>query len=272
MTIYGEYLFIENFITTLLLLLLTGRLTGDVSRRWRLVASSVLGAMCSFVILVSMSVVLSMIIRILVGMACIYIAFGFRRILLKTATYFILTFTSGGMVMAILLWMQESAINHQGIVYMESVTYLKLLSIGTLAFGCTYWFIKLIRSHRLGTALTGKVCIVMDGIEYFFNAYVDSGNYLRDPLSDRPVILIDKIGAKKLHDFRKSFPEKFSLIPYKAVGVENGLLESYRTDKIIYDGKETSGVMLGFYEGVFSGYEVLLNRDFLEGGLFEKNN
>ena len=99
--------------------------------------------------------------------------------------------------MAILLWMQESVINYQGFVYMETLTYVKLLAIGTLAFGFTYWFIKLVRSCKIGSSIKGTVTIVVDDETFLFDAFVDSGNSLRDPTDNAPVILIDTKKAKE---------------------------------------------------------------------------
>ncbi len=272
MVIYGEFLFIENFISTLLLILLTGKLVGYMPRFPGLIAASLLGAGCSFMIFLPLTIFVSIILRIATGFACIYIAFGSKYIFIKTGIFFVVTFTCGGMVMAVLLWMQESAINHQGIVYIESVTYLKLLSIGILAFGFVYWFVKLVRRHNVGTAVLGKVCIVIDGKQYYFNAFVDSGNSLREPIMNRPVILIDSKGTKKLHISPNKFQKDFFIVPYKAVGVDCGLLEGIKIDKIIFEKKVVEGVCLAFYEGSFRDYEVLLHRDFLEGGLLEKNS
>lgn len=174
--------------------------------------------------------------------------------------------------MAFSLWVQSPSIFHYGIIYMATYSYLKILCLGILAFGFTYWFVKFIRAQNVGRCVFGTVCLIFGEKEYYFDAFVDSGNSLRDPLSDKPVILIDKIGAQKLQDFRKNFPEKFRLIPYRSVGVECGMLESIRADKAIFENKIVEGIQVAFYQGIFSGYEVLLNRDFLEGGLFEKNN
>lgn len=272
MTIYGEYLFIENFITTLLLLLLTGKLTGYIPNKSRLILGSTLGAISSFMLVVSMPIWISIMLRIGAGAMCALLTFGRQNILAVATVYFLLTFASGGMVMAILLWMQESAINHQGIVYMESVTYFRLLSMGILAFGFTYWFIKLVRKRSIGTSVMGTVSLVIENKEYTFRAYVDSGNSLKEPLSGKPVVLIDRKGAEKLPFEPSNFPKRYGLIPYKAVGVDYGVLEGIRTDEIIYDKCIFPGAYLAFYEGIFGEYEILLNKDFLEGGLLEKYN
>ncbi len=272
MIIYGEFLFIENFITTFLLLMLTGKLTGHMPRLGRLIIGSILGALCSFMIFLPMTALMSVLIRVVSGIVCTCIALGRSRVLLKTAIFFILTFTSGGMVMALLLWMQESAINHQGIVYMESITYFKLLSFGVIAFGFTYWFIKLIRSRNIATEVMGQVMLVIDNESYDFTAYVDSGNSLVEPISGKPVVLIDQNGARKLPLSPSSSPERFGIIPYKTVDKDYGVMEGVRLDKIIYGSYIVEGAYLAFYQGVFDKYEILLNKVFLEGGLLEKYN
>ncbi len=272
MTIYGEYLFIQNYIVTFVLLLLTARLTGYMPSLSRLAIGAFWGAMCSFIIFLNMTPALSILVRVAIGFICVCITFGIRNLLKTTALYYILTFLSGGMVLAISMWIQRPVISHQGIIYMESFTYLKIMCLGVLAFGFTYWFIKFIRKANVGTCVRGKVTLVMDGNTYLFRGFVDSGNSLKDPIFHRPVILIDQKGAKKLHFSPKNFPEKFALVPYRAVGTDCGLLESVRIDKVIFEKKETKGVFLAFYKGTFDDYEILMSKDFLEGGLLEKNN
>lgn len=272
MVIYGELYFIENFITMVLLLIFTGRLVGCKPRVPRLVAASIIGGVCSYSVFLPMTIFESIALRVVMGLGLTYIAFGHKNLLIKTFILFLLTFTSGGMIMAILLWMQESVINYQGFVYMETLTYVKLLAIGTLAFGFTYWFIKLVRSCKIGSSIKGTVTIVVDDETFLFDAFVDSGNSLRDPTDNAPVILIDTKKAKKLHNYCENLKNNFRLIPYRAVGVEFGLLESIKTDKVIFEKRVYKDVRLAFYEGVFDGYDVLLNNDFLEGGLLEKNN
>lgn len=272
MIIYGEFLFAENFITTFLLLSLTAKLVGQKSVLRRRILASVLGAISSFMIFLNLTPFYSIALRLASGILCVLVAFGKLYVIRLAAIYFILTFTSGGMVMALMLWIQESAINHQGILYIESLTYFKLLSIGILAFGFTYWFIKLIVGRNLGSNLVGIAKLVIDDNSYVFKAFIDSGNSLREPISGKPVILIDKKAAKKLSFEPLALEERFGLIPYNAVGVENGVLEGVRLDKIIYKSKVIEGAFLAFYQGVFDGYEILLNHEFLEEGLLEESN
>ena len=52
MVIYGEYLFLENFITGMLLLILTAKLLGEKIRRWRLAAAASLCGAGGFLVFV----------------------------------------------------------------------------------------------------------------------------------------------------------------------------------------------------------------------------
>ena len=56
MEIYGEYLFLENFITGILLLLLTGRLSGEHPVKIRLFAGGLICGMSGFLILLPIQV------------------------------------------------------------------------------------------------------------------------------------------------------------------------------------------------------------------------
>ena len=269
MIIYGEFLFAENFITGLLLIMLTAWLSGRRPRVWRIALAAVLCGLGGFIIFLPLRGTASAAARLATGLICAAAAFG-RRDIVKTAGIFLaLTFLSGGAAVALLLWRQEPAIAQQGIIYVEAATYLWLISVGTLAFGLTYWFVRLIRRRGADLAARGRVCLVIDGRRYFFRAFVDSGNSLREPLTGRPVVLLDEKGAARLPFGAADLPARYRVIPYRAVGVDGGSLEGLRTDRIIFGHRRIEEAYVAFYRGTFGDFEVLLNKDFLEGGLLQ---
>ena len=267
MVIYGEYLFVENFIVGGLLLALTGKLTGRIPSWKRLLAGAALCGASSFIIFLPLTGALSTAIRLGAGIVTSAAAFGRHELLRKSALLLILTFLSGGAVMALLLWQQEPAITHQGIIYIDAITYFKLICFGILAFGLTYWFVALIRRKNKDIAIRGMVSMVIDDKNYDFNGYVDSGNSLREPVTGKPVVLLDKKGAEKLPFKPSDLWDRYAVIPYRTVGVECGYLESVRSDKIIFDKKISEGAFIAFYDGNFGDFEALINKDFLEGGI-----
>lgn len=99
-----------------------------------------------------------------------------------------------------------------------------------------------------------------------FEALVDSGNSLREPLTGRPVMLMDSKGAARLPVLP---PERYAAVPYRAVGTENGILSGFRADEIEFEGRRLKGVVIAFYEGDFGGFEMLLHREVLNDDITE---
>lgn len=269
MVIYGEYLFLENFVAGIILIIMTARLTGRKPAAMRIVMGALLCGISGFLIFLPAGGFLSSALRFASCFACTALVFGVKDIAKITGLFLILTFTSAGGVMVLLLWRKAPVISHQGIIYMNALTYLRLLCFGILIFGFVYWFVKLIRKYGRDIAIKGKVCFIIDGKSYFFRAFVDSGNCLKEPFTGKPVILLDRKGASRLPFKAENMPSRYRLIPYRSVGVKSGSLEAVRTDRIIFGERIFDGGYIAFYDGDFDDFEVLMSREFLEGGVLQ---
>ena len=280
MVVYGEYLFLENFITGLLLLYLTARLVtpGEASPRqpgagqvrlWRLLAGAAVCGGCGFLIFLPVQPAVGILVRGLLSAAVTAAALGRHQLVRKTAVFLLLTFLTGGTAMAVLLWMQEPAIAGNGAMYVGAGTYGRLLAAGVPAAALGLWLVKLVKTQRMRERTTGTVEIEMEGRICRLQAMVDSGNCLREPITGRPVILIDEKGRRECGFCAEKEPRRLTLIPYEAVGVKKGLLQGVRLDGVRFGGREIGSVVLAAYEGNFPGFEVLLHQDILEEGLLE---
>ena len=269
MVIYGEYLFLENFITGMALLYLTARMTGCKFRRWRLAVGGIVSGGCGFLIFLPLGPAEGMAVRGIMAAIVTGAALGGENLIKKTALFLILTFLSGGMVMALLLWQGIPSLAGNGVLYMGAVTYGKVLVFGMGAVGLCLWFIRLAKRQRSQDLTMGDVMLEACGRVCWLRAFVDSGNSLREPLTGKPVILVDEKGRKKLNFEGEDFAARVTAIPYQAVGVEHGMLMGIRLDRMEFQGKGRDGVVLAYYSGSFRGFEVLLNQDILEGGLLE---
>ena len=307
---YGEYLFLENFITGLLLLYLTARLvmpgrgpvqitphqslrprkngrldaighevrqssdrqmaaTDHEVRLWRLLAGAAVCGGCGFLIFLPVQPAVGILVRGLLSAAVTAAALGRHQLVRKTAVFLVLTFLTGGTAMAVLLWMQEPAIAGNGAMYVGAGTYGRLLAAGVPAAALGLWLVKLVKTQRMRVRTTGTVEIEIEGRICRLQAMVDSGNCLREPITGRPVILIDEKGRRDCGFCAEKEPRRLAVIPYEAVGVKKGLLQGVRLDGMRFGGRELGSVVLAAYEGNFPGFEVLLHQDILEEGLFE---
>ena len=280
MVIYLEYLFLENFLTGGLLLLLTSKLAGHSPSRIRLILGSVISGIGGFTIFIPVAGFGGAVIRLAAAVLICTVVFagggsesGVKpaKIVKLTLLFLALTFLSGGAAMAFTLWRQIPAVSGNGALYLEPLTYGTLICLAVPAFGLTYIFVKLVRKRQMETITRGKVCLTIKGKVYSFEALADSGNSLREPLTGRPAALIDRKGAAKL-SFRpedaetgrdETMADRLVIIPYKAVGTEKGILKGIRTDSITFREKEMKGAVLAFYDGDFGDFEVLLSREVL---------
>lgn len=273
MVVYAEYLFLENFITGVLILYFTAQLAGNChpakSTVWRLAAGGALCGVSGFMLFLPLNVTLGLLLRCAAAFAITAAALGKRDLLKKTEIFLIISFLSSGIAMALFLWMQIPAMSGNGIMYVEAVTFLQLICCGIPAMALCSWFIKLVRRHSREKITCGEVELEVGGRSCRMKAYVDTGNCLREPVTGKPVILVDQKGSGRLGFCREEFRERYTVIPYKAVGVSGGLLEGIRLDRVRFGNKTITGVVLAYYSGSFQGFDVLLNRELLEGGLLE---
>lgn len=95
---------------------------------------------------------------------------------------------------------------------------------------------------------------------------LDTGNHLFDPISGKPVLIVEREELKKNGiEIRK---EQYRVIPYHSLGKKDGILEGFVADKVrITDmekakDKVEAKVIIGIYEGKLSNngsYQMILH-------------
>lgn len=273
MIIYGEFLFLENFITGLLLLILTAVLMSKCVSKLRIFVGAILCGAASFEIFLAAAGPAAIAFRILAAVLIVYIGLGaenIKALLRETLLFLALTLISGGAVMALMLWQQVPSLSGTGVFYIPPVTYLRLLCFGIIAFGFSYKVVCIIKDLRLKNLLCGTAEVRIGGETLSFSAMIDSGNYLKEPISGRPVVLIGSKAAQKLKGFIGD--ERYVIIPFSGAGVRKGILEGIRSDCVNFRGNEVKSVVLAFYDGEFEDSEMILGRDFLDRGISDSES
>ena len=128
----------------------------------------------------------------------------------------------------------------------------------------------------------------------YLKAIIDSGNFLKEPITKIPVIVVERNSLKDIiPDYilnnldriingeeidLKKFTPKIRVIPFTSLGKENGLLLGIKADKVIVELEENivniNNVIIGIYNGILSKndkYKALIGLDLLEieGGSIE---
>lgn len=279
--IYLDMLFLLNAVMDYLLLLCSARLAGEELHRSRMALGAMFGgAYAAAAVLPGMNFLLrpefkagAAILMVVTGLG------GSRRLLRQTVIFFALTCAFGGGVLAVSL-LGGTGLSLGGVIYSGMDIKIVLLS----AAGCYVLFTMGLARTGKHTAAAGelvRVQVCLADREISLTALVDTGNTLTDPVSGRAVMVAD--GAALFSLFPRGegpdeqtlaapaqalsrlntgcFRGRFRLLPYRAVGVECGLLLAVRPDSVRLEGRECSPMLVALSPTPVSdggGYRALV--------------
>ncbi len=279
MVIYGEYLFLQNSIAGLMILMLTGKICGASLSGIRLLAGSILCGIYSFIIFYDgLSWLAAGLLKIAFSVLLIILVFphlNVRNTIKTVLIFYIISFASGGIVIGSLYFFNDSGITARGVFYIGQITYIKIVTGMMLAWICIYAFALLLKEKlRRGRAEAG-LRVTFGKRTAVLKGFVDTGNFLKDPISGRPVCIAKKRSIEDLIPRE----DQFCIIPYISVGNGNGLLSAVKPDKAILLAKgrkpQAVSIVLALSEGDLpmdsngEQYDVLLHEALTEGGVLK---
>ena len=242
MVVYLDRVFLLNLLVDYLLLLSAAQLSGRTLSRLRLLlcaAGGGLYAVATF--LPGCGFLRGPLCQLAAGGAMALCAFRGRR---RPAQLLLLL--SGGLagfVLTLGLWAgSPTALLHR--IYRGEMNWPLLLGAAL----CFYLLLRLLlgQGARHGGGERLKVTISVCGRKQTVTALHDTGNTLRDPVSGRPALVLEREAAEasplppeekmaRLH--RLGATVTFTLLPFRSVGVPSGLLLAARSDYIEINGR-----------------------------------
>lgn len=267
-TIYIDVLMAVNFLITYFLLLACAKFLSLPAKRGRLAAAAGLGAALSLTVLLpEFPTVLSLTAKLAMSVVIILCAFGFggmKRFIRNTLAFYIVNFAFAGLMIAVWFFFAP-----QGLIIRNSVVYFNIspvmLILLTVACYAVITLIGRITGRQAPKDLVCRITVFRDGVTCDCNAQVDTGNSLREPFSNDPVVVIEKDTILRLVPPEGNL--NFRLVPYDTVS-GSGVLKAFRPDRMtIYYGKniiQVSKVYIAVSETRLNGSEALLNPDLLQ--------
>lgn len=235
--LYADSLLLLNFVMNLYLLILVDRSTIRTAAGRRLLLGAAFGAVCYFLPFLWNAVpVLKLSVCFLGGTAgMLFLAFPVKgfRMFLKLLKY--LTLYSVGMGGGMLLLLRIL-----GWLGISSDGVLALMGAGGVLF-------LFLRHFSLGHGQENCLCratLVCGGSSLTVNALIDSGNSLTEPVSGKPVSVVEEEVFRSLW---RDGPPGFRAIPYHSIGRRHGILQGYLLPELQL---EIDGMVRGFY-GVY---------------------
>lgn len=291
MVIYGEYLFLENTITGFFILYLTGNLLNERRCLKRIFAGGICCGLYGFIIFIpDLPPLLVMCSKLAFsGLVCLI---AFRpshrlRLARQAGAFFLVSFAMGGATLGVMYLLEVKGVTYNGSIYMKNPQILFLI----LGCGIAYIGIRQtaenLKRRKLEQGRLAAVKIAIAGKSLRLLGMVDTGNFLRDPVSRLPVFLVEKKAIEGLTSglAAEEWQRRMRWIPFTSVGKEKGSLIGLRPDWIgmcvlenesdsaesIQEERfvEMSGI-LGLYGGRFGlsqggePYSVLLHPESVE--------
>lgn len=111
-----------------------------------------------------------------------------------------------------------------------------------------------------------EVVLTENGESIELKALFDTGNLLTDPVSGKPVSVVEETDF--LRQWLAKYPQKYKVIPYHSIGNEHGILEGMVLDELMIQKKNEKKVekdtIIALYAGRLSKdgtFQMILNHD-----------
>ncbi len=276
MTLYLDIIFLENIFMNSIILLATGVILKDEIKIIRTFISSTIGSIYAIIIYTSnMAIYSNFFLKLLLSFVIVYIAFkppNVKSFLKHLIIFYLTSFTFGGVAFALLYFVSPKDILFQDGVLIGTYPIKMILAGGILGFIIITISFKNIKSKMTRRDMYCNVKICDKEKSTQITAIIDTGNFLKDPISKMPVVVIEK---NKLFDIFPSnileniskiingndidlgqYSSRIRAIPFKSLGKENGLLLGIKMDEIQLEYQDINckvhNVIIGIYNGVLS--------------------
>jgi len=203
------------------------------------------------------------------------------------AAFYGISFALGGLVLAGIYFTDMSGLIKNNVIYIRDLSYLKILISAIIGYFMMVYLAKLFKYRILNNELYVNIQIEMDGKTAYVKGILDTANFLVEPISQVPVIVIEYLALQgflpeDFKDILKSIdmiPEniyelgwgrRLRYIPYTSLGTQNGMLLGIRPDFIsIQKGDrqyDFQNIVIGIYNGTIGNkdYSALLHPDILK--------
>ena len=275
--IYLDVLFLLNLVVDYLLLLAAARITGEVFSRLRLALGALLGAVYAAAIFLPGCLWLSHpLCKLLSAVGMVLIAFGKSRRLLRLILVFLgASAALGGVVLALQLLGTGGLTLENGVLYTGFDMRLLLVTV-IVAYALLSTVFARVARHGGTRQDLCSTKIWLGNESLCLTTLLDTGNTLTDPANNRPVMVAEGQVLEPLlpHEIDPADPvgslerlrddplrRRFQLLPYRAVGVEHGMLLAVRVDRALIGEREIKGLLVALSPTPVSdggGYQALI--------------
>ena len=267
-----------------IILFATGFIQKNEMSQIRLIISSIFGGIYAIVSYLNIIPIYSnFFMKILLSIIMVYIAFNpqnYKKMLKTILLFYLTSFVMGGCALALLYIINPQNINFENGVLIGTYPLKVTIIAGIIGFIVIQIAFRINKRQVKKKDMYCKLDVVINKKIAKIKAYVDTGNMLKEPITNIPVIIVEKEKIKNLinidldkiigGDSQNINKIKFRIIPFNSIGKQNGMLIGIKPDfvKVMFEDNEKyiEDVIIGIYDKkINKEYSALIGLELLEG-------
>ncbi len=235
MKIYLDLVIIINFLYDFLILASVSILLKRNAPLKKILFGSLVGMSSILVLFLPLNKITLLLFKIVTSLSMVIITFGAQKIGENIFYFYIITIIIGGFQYLV-----------TGDAYKVNIVIMGILSPIIV-----FLYIKSQRDYKREITKLYNVILIDGDLAYTLIGYMDTGNTLKDPLTNNPVILV----SNKLR-FKS---QKYFYVPYQVVN-SKGILKCLKIESVIIENKKRE-CLLGLVDESLlkNGVDVILN-------------
>ncbi len=297
MTIYLDIILCENLLMNYIILFATYVIIKPKTKypQIRMILSSLLGSIYAIIVYLNiLSIYTNLLAKITLSVVMVYIAFAppnVKQLLKQILIFYLVSFIFGGCTFALIYFLKPENVEMKNGVFVGMYPIRVGLIAGVIAFIITQIAFKINKSKLNNKNTFIEIELYNKNKMTKARALLDSGNMLKEPISQKPVIVVEKTTLSKIipeevldyiekivggDDQEKNemqeYLSKIRMVPFMSLGKENGMLIGIRLDKIKINTEdirlEKENIIAGIYEKKLTKdnkYNALIGLNLLEG-------
>lgn len=276
MTIYIDVVLIENLIMNYIILLATAIVLKIKIKHVRLVIASLIGAIYSIITYISeIEIYSNIILKIILSLIMVYVAYNpqkFNNLWKFLLIFYLTSFVFGGAAFSLIYIVKPQEVSMKNGLFKGTYT-IKVIILGSIiSFIILILAFKLVKSKISKKDMYCEIEIGIEGKKVKTKAMIDTGNLLKEPISNMPVVvtestLLYEVLPKELlnnienilggdlnkisEEIKNRYAKKIKLIPFTSLGKQNGMLIGIKADyiSVLKEEKENKfqNIIIGIY-------------------------
>lgn len=276
MTIYIDIVIIENIIMNSIILYATAIILKAKISHIRIIISSIIGATYAIITYIyPIKIYNNIFFKILLSVIMVYVAYkpqNIKRLGKNILIFYLTSFLFGGVAFALIYVIKPQEILMKNGLFLGTYPLKTVFISAIIATIILITGFKIVKSKISKKDIYCKIKIKLDNKEVETIAMVDTGNMLKEPITQMPVVVVESSLLEKIlpqeilkntekiiggefenvtEKIKNKYISKFKLIPYSSLGKQNGMLLGIKADKVEIEKQdeiiEKNNIIIGIY-------------------------